>query len=240
MNQAEKEQYLREYEVLKKKGKPFFPYAVMKDSTMALVVVGVIVVLSIVLGAEQGPKVDPTTTTYTPRPDWYFYFLFELLRVIKPNFLVPLATLGIPTICMVLLLLLPFFDRNPERRPERRPIAITAMMLTIVAMAFLTYEGANTGAPTEIAQALPKNETPTQFETLKAGKEVVAQSGCLACHKIGENGGTLGPNLTNIGSRIPRNAILRSLKAGPGIMPSFETLPPRKQKEIADYLSSLH
>src|SRR6266480_2251764 len=130
MNQAEKEQYLREYEVLKKKGKPFFPYAVMKDSTMALVVVLVIIVLSIVLGAEQGPKVDPTTTTYTPRPDWYFYFLFELL-------------------------LLPFYDRNPERRPERRPIAMTAMVLTIIAMAFLTYTGANTGAPTDIAQAIP-------------------------------------------------------------------------------------
>jgi mono/diheme cytochrome c family protein len=240
VNHAEKEQYLREYEVLKKKGKPFFPYAVMKDSTMALVVVAVIMVLSIVLGAEQGPKVDPTTTTYTPRPDWYFYFLFELLRVIKPNYLVPLATIGIPTICMVLLLLLPFYDRSPERRPERRPVAMTALVLTVIAMAFLTYEGANTGAPTEIAKALPKNQTQAQFEALKAGKEIVAQSGCLACHKIGENGGTLGPNLTNIGSRIPRNAILRSLKAGPGIMPSFETLPPRKQKEIADYLSSLH
>ena len=66
MNRAEKEQYLRDYELLKKQGKPFFPYAVMKDSTMALIVVLVIVLLSLVLGAEQGPKADPTTTTYTP------------------------------------------------------------------------------------------------------------------------------------------------------------------------------
>jgi mono/diheme cytochrome c family protein len=250
MNTAEKEIYLREYEVLKKKGKPFFPYAVFKDSVMALVVVGVIIVLAIVLGAEQGPKVDPTTTTYTPRPEWYFFFLFELLRVLKPTWLVPLATFGIPTICMVLLLLLPFYDRNPERRPERRPIAMTALVLTIIAMAYLTYEGANTGAPTVIAQPIqgqktqaasgaPNQVTPAQFKTLKGGKEVVAGSGCLACHKIGENGGTLGPNLSDIGARIPRNGILRSLRAGPGIMPSFQTLPPRKQKEIADYLSSL-
>ena len=49
---------------------------------------------------------------------------------------------------MVLLLLLPFYDRNPERRPERRPIAMTAMILTIIAMAFLTYQGANAGPPT--------------------------------------------------------------------------------------------
>ena len=121
MNRADREEYLRDYEVLKKKGKPFFPYAVAKDAAMALIVVVVIMIMAIVLGAEQGPKADPTTTTYVPRPEWYFFFLFELLRVIKPAALTPLATIGIPTICMVLLLLLPFYDRNPERRPERRP-----------------------------------------------------------------------------------------------------------------------
>ncbi len=119
----DKQEYLEEYELLKKKGKPFFPYAVLKDSAMALIVVAVIIAMSLILGAEQGPKADPTSTTYVPRPEWYFFFLFEVLRVIKPPELVPIATIGIPTICMVLLLLLPFYDRGPERRPERRPIA---------------------------------------------------------------------------------------------------------------------
>ena len=82
----------------------------------------------------------------TPRPEWYFFFLFELLRVIKPAVLTPLATIGIPTICMILLLLLPFYDRGPERRPERRPIATTAGIFTIVAMAYLTFLGANAPA----------------------------------------------------------------------------------------------
>ena len=150
MNSREKEQYLREYEVMKKKGKPFFPYAIMKDSVMACVVVGVIIFMSIYLGAEQGPKADPTTTTYVPRPEWYFFFLFELLRVIKPPELVPIATIGIPTICMVLLLLLPFYDRNPERNPLKRPIASIAGIMTIAAMAFLTFLGANAGSPTDI------------------------------------------------------------------------------------------
>src|SRR6187455_1286857 len=150
MNQAEKGQYLREYAILKAKGKPFFPYAVAKDSIMAAIVVLTIAALSIILGAEQGPKADPTTTTYVPRPEWYFFFLFELLRVIKPNELVPIATVGIPTLCMVLLLLLPFYDRNPERVPWRRPVATTAGIMTIIAMAFLTYLGASAGSPTEI------------------------------------------------------------------------------------------
>ena len=93
---------------------------------MAVIVVLVIIGMSLWLGAEQGPKADPTTTTYVPRPEWYFFFLFELLRVIKPPALVPLATIGVPTICMILLFLLPFYDRNPERRPERRPIAMSS------------------------------------------------------------------------------------------------------------------
>ena len=232
MDNRDKEQYLQEYEVLKKKGKPFFPYAVLKDSTMALIVVVVIIVLALFLGADQGPKADPTTTSYVPRPDWYFFFLFEVLRVIKPPALVPLATVIIPTIAMVMLLLLPFYDRGPERRPERRPIATTAGILTIIAMAYLTYLGAEAGSPNEIALAVAPQ--------YKAGEEVVAQSGCGACHKIGTNGNNgPGPELTHIGARIPREAIIRSLQIGPGIMPSYKGLPPKKLNDAADFLSSL-
>ena len=213
MNRREKEEYLQDYEALKKKGKPFFPYAILKDSAMVFIVVVVIAVMSLFLGAELGPKADPTTTTYVPRPEWYFFFLFELLRVIKPPALIPIATVGIPTICMVLLLLLPFYDRKPERRPERRPIATTAAILTIIAMAYLTFLGANAGPPTEI-----DIEVATELEPGKRGGG--QQSGCLACHKIGENGNDgPGPELTEIGSKLPREAIARSLEVGPGIMP---------------------
>src|ERR1700740_1513523 len=124
MKPSDKQAYLEEYEILKKKGKPFFPYAVLKDSTMALIVVGVIIAMALILGAEQGPKANPTSTTYVPRPEWYFFFLFEVLRVIKPPSLVPLAAIGVPTLGMVALFLLPFYDRSAERRIERRPIAM--------------------------------------------------------------------------------------------------------------------
>src|SRR4029079_6315045 len=148
MNNREKERSLREYFILKGQGKPFFPYAILKDSLMACIVLLVIILMSLILGAELGPKADPTTTTYTPRPEWYFFFLFELLRVVKPPALVFIATVGIPTLCLVFLLLVPFFDRGPERNPLRRPIATTAGIATIAAMAYLTVLGATAGAPT--------------------------------------------------------------------------------------------
>ena len=98
MNRRQKEEYLREYAILKAKGKPFFPYAVAKDAAMACVVMAVIITMSLVLGAELGSKANPTTTTYVPRPEWYFFFLFEVLRVIKPPSLVGLATIGVPIV----------------------------------------------------------------------------------------------------------------------------------------------
>src|SRR5256885_9270992 len=147
MNKREKEQSLREYSILKAQGKPFFPYAILKDGTMAMITLIVIILMSLILGAELGPKADPTTTSYTPRPEWYFFFLFELLRVIKPPALVFIATVGIPPACMVLLILLPFIDRNPGRHPLRRPVATLAGITTIAAMAYLTTEGAVPGSP---------------------------------------------------------------------------------------------
>jgi menaquinol-cytochrome c reductase cytochrome b/c subunit len=233
VNRAEREEYLRGYETLKKKGKPFFPYAVMKDTVMMLIVALVIVALSILLGAEQGPKVDPTTTTYTPRPDWYFYYLFELLRVIKPPWAVPIATVGIPTVLMVVLLLLPFYDRNPERRPERRPIATTVGILGIIAIAYLTFLGATAGPPSQV-------DLKTSA-ALDPGREVVAQSGCLACHRLGDNGNNgPGPELTHIGARLPQTAIARSLQVGPSIMPSYAGLSPQKFQALTAYIASLN
>jgi ubiquinol-cytochrome c reductase cytochrome b subunit/menaquinol-cytochrome c reductase cytochrome b/c subunit len=237
MNRREKEAYLREYAKMKAEGKPFYPYATAKDALMMLIVAIVIVSMSLILGAELGPKADPTTTTYTPRPEWYFFFLFELLRVIKPAELVPLATIGVPTICMILLFLLPFYDRRAERRPEHRPIATTAGIFTICAMAYLTYLGANAGPPTQVDLATPQriiDQGPAAQKKFEEGKQVVAQSGCLACHKIGENGNSgPGPMLTEIGSRLRSQAIQQTLLNPTAPMPSFAALKKQSPQQFA-------
>jgi menaquinol-cytochrome c reductase cytochrome b/c subunit len=240
MNQREKEVYLRDYSLIKNQGKPFFPYAVAKDSAMAALVLVVIMLLSLILGAELGPKAAGSTTTYVPRPEWYFFFLFELLRVIKPPSLVGLATIGIPTLAMILLILLPFYDRGPERRPERRPIATTAGVFVIVSMAYLTYLGANAGSPTRIDLKAPATIAGQQRQTFDQGKLVAAQSGCLACHKIGENGNDgPGPQLTKIGGRLPKEAIARTLQNPTAPMPSYRNLPPAKLNALVNFLSQL-
>ena len=199
---------------------------------MACVVMVTIIGMSLMFGAELGPKADPTTTTYVPRPEWYFFFLFELLRIIKPALLVPLATIGVPTVLMVLMILLPFIDRNPERRPERRPIAMITGIFVIISMGYLTYLGAAAGSPNEIDM-----EVAAQYEP---GKLVTAQSGCLACHKIGENGNDgPGPELTDIGEKLYPAAIERTLDNPTAPMPSYRNLPAEKKEALVQFLSQL-
>src|SRR5580704_8505774 len=190
---------------------------------MAVVVMAVIIFLALMFGAELGPKADPTTTTYVPRPDWYFFFLFEVLRVMRnvPKF-TPMATIGVPTICMILLFLLPFYDRSPERRIERRPVALAAAVVTVAAMAYLTYSGANTGSPNTVSLAPPSNLTASEKATYEAGALVVGQSGCLACHVIGDNGNNgPGPPLTQIANTVPEAQIASTLRNPTPPMPSF-------------------
>ncbi|MGI8427833.1 MAG: c-type cytochrome [Solirubrobacteraceae bacterium] len=244
MNQAEKEQYLREYSTLKNQGKPFFPYIVAKDSGMALIVMAMIIFLSLMFGAELGPKVDPTTTTYLPRPDWYFYFLFEVLRVMRnvPIF-TPLAAVGVPTICMILLFLLPFYDRSPERRIERRPVVVTAGVVTILAIAYLTYAGAHAGSPNSVDMKPPAGLTAAQITTFNAGKVVLGDSGCLACHVLGENGNAgPGPPLTHIGAKLRPGAIAATLRNPTTPMPPFNRLAqqsPQKFQNLVNFLAEL-
>jgi ubiquinol-cytochrome c reductase cytochrome b subunit/menaquinol-cytochrome c reductase cytochrome b/c subunit len=112
---------------------------------------------------------------------------------------------------------------------------MVAGVLTIAAMAYLTILGAIAGSPTEIDM-----KVAPQYAK---GKDVAASSGCLGCHKIGENGNAgPGPPLTNIGSRLGRQAIARTLINPTPPMPPFTALKkndPQKFNELVGFLSSL-
>ena len=199
---------------VKERGKPFYPYAMFHDTVMSLVVVCVITGLAIVwrytdiLGALNGPPADPGTKTFVPRPDWYFYFLFYLLRIFKWPETVILATVGIPTLLLVLLLALPFVDLRTERRLSRRPVAIVAAALTVISMGVLTYKGAVAKEPiaSEVEAAIPSWAKKQGFANNKealAGANLFAESGCTNCHTyLGTGSSNLGaPDLSAEGAK---------------------------------------
>jgi menaquinol-cytochrome c reductase cytochrome b/c subunit len=220
LGEQNREEYARYKDDVKKEGKAFFPRAMLHDTVMACVVVAVIIGLAIIwyydadgtkpgiLGPWYEDPAEPGTTDFVPRPDWYFYFLFYLLRIFEWPETVVIATVGIPTILLVLLLALPFYDRRRERRPSRRPVAMVAAVLTVLSMAVLTYKGAT--AKEALGSELIADRVPQEWaekqgftgnEKAEAGAELFAEAGCLQCHTyMGSGAGSLGaPELSAIG-----------------------------------------
>src|SRR6476646_6596840 len=222
---VERRRVYKQYkEDVQERGKPFFPYAMWHDTIMSFVVIVVIIGLSVVwkystpgdhhstepgwLGKLYDDPADPGTTNFVPRPDWYFYFLFYLLRIFKWPNSVLLGTIGIPTICLVLLLAMPFIDIRTERRLSRRPVAIIASILVVLSMGVLTYKGATAkeALGSELVAKIPswaKSEGFSGNKQALAGAKLFAVSGCLNCHTYNGIGGTFpgAPNLSAEGAK---------------------------------------
>jgi len=209
---------------VKERGKPFFPFAMFHDTVMSLLVVCLIVALAVVwkYTADEGPtdadsgwlgklydeKADPGTTNFVPRPDWYFYFLFYLLRIFKWPESVVLGTVIVPTILIVLLIALPFLDVSRERRPMRRPVAMIAAVLTIISMGTLTYKGATAkeslGAENlALVPSWAEKEGFADNPQAVEGAKIFAQVGCMQCHTyLGAGSPNLGaPDLSAEGAK---------------------------------------
>jgi quinol---cytochrome c reductase cytochrome c subunit, bacillus type len=262
---ARRAEFARYKQDVQKRGKPFYPYAMFHDTVMSLVVVCVIIALACVwkwtipgdhTGTEAGwlgplytDEADPGTTSFVPRPDWYFYFLFYLLRIFKWPDSVILGTVGIPTIIIVLLLALPFLDRRRERRLSRRPVAVVITILTVIALGTLTYKGATAreSLASEVEGAVPswvqKNNLPA---AAVPGARLFAQSGCLTCHTyLGTGSSNLGaPDLSaegakNKGVQFQVNHLKCPSCVTPGSpMPSFASLGDANLRQIAVFLEA--
>ena len=249
------------------RGKPFYPFAMFHDTVMSLVVVCVIVGLAIVwkystpgdhIGTDPGwlgklydDPADPGTFSFVPRPDWYFYFLFYLLRIFKWPDTVVIGTVGLPTVLLVILIAVPFVDVRPERRLLRRPVAIIASILVVVSMGVLTYKGATAkeSLGTELVAKVPswaKTQGFSNNQQALAGAKTFAVSGCLNCHTyLGVGGGFAGaPNLSAEGAKNKGiDFQIRHLKnpasVNPGSpMPSFAGLGETRLKELATFLEA--
>jgi menaquinol-cytochrome c reductase cytochrome b/c subunit len=237
------------------RGKPFFPYAMFHDTVMSLVVVCVIVGLAVIwkythlIGPLYAAKADPGTVSFIPRPDWYFYFLFYLLRIFKWPATVILGTIGIPTIALVLLLALPFVDIRLERRLLRRPVALVAAVLVVLSMGVLTYKGA-TAKEAVGSEAVAQVPTWAKEEGFAANAEAVkgaqlfAQT-CLTCHTYkGAGSSNYGaPDLSSIGAsqnaQFFMDYVSDPSKFGNTIMPQFgKQLSKQQIDQIAVFLAA--
>src|SRR3970040_1295187 len=102
MKENEKQAYLEHYHEQKEKGVPFFPDIVFKDAVVYLIVFLALAALSYFLGTPLEARANPADTTYTPRPEWYFLFLFQLLKYFPPELEV-VGVVVLPTLAVILL-----------------------------------------------------------------------------------------------------------------------------------------
>ncbi len=146
MKPEDQKAYLEKYAQAKKKGFPFYPNIIFKDAVVALIVFLILVALAHFVGAPLESRADPADTSYTPKPEWYFIFLFQLLKYF-PGSLEVLGVVVLPTLVILLLFVLPLLDRSPKRNYGGRPIVIAVTTVMVVGIVFLTIQSVREAPP---------------------------------------------------------------------------------------------
>ncbi len=169
MKKEEREQYLEEYAEAKKKGIPFFPDAIFKDAVVALVVFVVVVALAAFAKASLEEIADPSDSNYTPRPEWYFLFLFQLLKYF-PGDLEVVGVFLIPMLALGFLVALPWTDRSARRHWSGRPVVTSITVFLLAGALFLTWQAFTAEAP------------PAQAATGGDQTALIYAANCAGCH----------------------------------------------------------
>lgn len=115
---------------------PFYPHHFMTELALAFGYLGLVFLLAGMAPRELGPPANPVMTPAHIKPEWYFLWMYGLLRLVPR-----LLGLLIPGMVFGALFLLPWLDRSPHRRPEQRPKVIIITQLVLIAIVILTYVG---------------------------------------------------------------------------------------------------
>jgi menaquinol-cytochrome c reductase cytochrome b/c subunit len=183
VNEEQKKLYKEKYTQEKQNGVKFWPDIIYKDLVISVALFIILVIMATWIGVSQEPKADPSDSAYVPRPEWYFLFLFQMLKYF-PGTLEWLGTTIIPIIAVLALFLLPFFDRNPRRFWKARPWAISIMSVLVVGIVVLTILAVVTTPPQEVTGTI----AGTVSEQILAGQDLYSVN-CTECHGPNGEGG---------------------------------------------------
>ena len=156
-----------------KTGKPFYPDQVFEDVVGMLILFGVLASVALFVPVPLEDVADPTNADYDPRPEWYFLFLFQLLKYFQGPFEI-IGTFIIPTVGMLLLLFLPFLDRSEREVLWKRPIALTVTSISVIGIVTLTILGASSPKldTQEATQPTEQTQGTAETEIVEEGEEV--------------------------------------------------------------------
>jgi ubiquinol-cytochrome c reductase cytochrome b subunit len=175
----------------------FYPEQVFRDTFAIFVAFAVLFTLAVVARVPLERLADPTDTTYIPRPEWYFLFLFQVLKFLKGP-LEAIGSVGLPGLAVLLLILVPFIDRARLVRVTRRTVAISAVALALVGWTGLTIAAVVTTPKPDAAEEIDFSG-PTDWMQLSpeelAGLGYFQREHCESCHNLGGGKPKVGPDL---------------------------------------------
>ncbi|WP_447974723.1 cytochrome b N-terminal domain-containing protein [Nitrospira sp. Kam-Ns4a] len=211
---------------------PFWPRQVAMDAIAMFVAFALLVGLALGLPPTLADRANPADTSFTPVPEWYFLFYYELLKYFRGRWEI-LGTVILPVLFYTLLFLVPFWDRGSERRPFSRPVVLgagglfLAVVLTLLAISLASVRSIPETAP-----------------SVTHGKQLYQSLGCAACHRIHGEGEAVGPDLSTVGAQRDADWLMRHWRdpqaVVPGsLMPAYAGLSDADLKDLTDYMLSL-
>ncbi|MCU0486011.1 MAG: c-type cytochrome [Anaerolineales bacterium] len=193
MNEEQKQAYKTKYYQVKQNSPwKFWPDIIYKDLLVSFALFLLLIGLAAFIGVANEPKADPNDYSYVPRPEWYFLFLFQMLKYF-PGVLEWVGTVIIPGVAIGVLFLLPFIDRNPARHWSKRRLAIAVMTVVVIGIIGLTVLAVLPAPSAEGTAAEEEEAIPiTVAEKVVAGQDLYSIH-CAECHGAeGEGGEVIG------------------------------------------------
>jgi ubiquinol-cytochrome c reductase cytochrome b subunit len=201
--------------------KAFYPGQVFQDTIAIFLAFAVLFTMAIAVKVPLERMADPTDTSYVPRPEWYFLFLFQTLKAFEGPLEV-VGTVVLPTLGILALILTPFVDRGQVVQVRRRFVAIGAVALAAIGWGGLTLAAVrSTPEPSEAARI--DFSGPTLWMQLKpgelAGLSYFRKENCATCHNVTGDTPKRGPNLSNTARRHDAAWMLAHFKDPAGVTP---------------------
>jgi ubiquinol-cytochrome c reductase cytochrome b subunit len=208
--------------MLRQSGVPFWPYAAWRDALFGSITLIVIFILAVIFGPPALTKPpDPSIVYTTPRPDWYLLWIYALFALMPPAIESYAMFFG-PLLIFFLLFALPFISNKGERSPMKRPWSIIGSAFVVIVIVSLLSAGNRAAwSPQFKAKALTHSSIPSTDTLALAGMNLFQQKACLYCHKINDDGGNVGPDLTHVANRLNEQQMIIRIVNGAKDMPAY-------------------
>jgi ubiquinol-cytochrome c reductase cytochrome b subunit len=223
----------------------FWPDQILDDTVIVTLLCFILIVLTVFASAPITGPADPLDTSYVPKPEWNFLFLYQALKFF-PGRLEPIGTVGIALFIILLLVFLPFIDRRAERNPRKRPFAMAGSLIFVIIVLALAIAGYYSKGPKSVqTPSKPVASVAYMSESAREGAKLFQSLSCTGCHRVNGMGGTAGPDLSNELLKGRSRQWLTTQIQNPKvndpqtIMPAFSSLTHQQINAFVDYLQSL-